>query len=180
VTGATNSAWRIRRLEPGDAAEYQALRFDGIVRSPRQFRVAPEDEAGLPLEAVAARLAGTYVAGGFDDAGLAGIGGLTRYEGAKLRHRGLLWGMYVHERARGRGLADELVRAILSEAGRQGIEQVVLTVVAENARARRLYQRWGFALYGVEPRAIRQDDGGYLDEALMACAVASSTVHPGG
>jgi ribosomal protein S18 acetylase RimI-like enzyme len=171
--------WRVRRLGPDDAAAYQALRTEGIVRSPRQFRVAPEDEAGLTVEAVAARLAGTFVAGGFDAEGLAGIGGLTRYDGARLRHRALLWGMYVHERARGRGLADELVRTLLAEAEREGIEQVVLTVVAENARARRLYQRWGFALYGIEPRAIKVD-GGYLDEALMACAVGPTAQHPGG
>ena len=170
--------WRVRRLGPDDAAGYQALRWDGIVRSPRQFRVAPEDEAGITVEAVAARLAATFVAGGFDDAGLAGIGGLTRYDGAKLRHRALLWGMYVHERARGQGLADELVRALLAEAEREGIEQVVLTVVAENARARRLYERWGFALYGIEPRAIKVD-GGYLDEALMACAVVPPPRHTG-
>ena len=175
---ARGAPWQLRRLAAADAAAYQALRMDGIVRSPRRFRVAPEDEAQLTLEAVATRLAGTFVVGGFDAAGLVGIGGLTRYEGAKLRHRALLWGMYVHERARGQGLADELVRVLLAEAGTQGIEQVVLTVVAENTRARRLYERWGFTLYGVEPRALHVD-GEYLDEALMVCTVPP-THNPGG
>ena len=45
---------------------------------------------------------------------------------------------------------------------------VILTVAAENARARRLYERWGFSVYGIEPRAIKLEDG-YLDEALMVC-----------
>jgi L-amino acid N-acyltransferase YncA len=77
-------------------------------------------------------------------------------------------GMYVQERARGGGLTDQLMRALLAEARSQGIEQVILTVAADNDRARRLYQRWGFSIYGTEPRAIKVPDG-YLDEVLMVC-----------
>lgn len=162
------TSWTVRRLTATDAAAYHALRLEGFGRHPLQFRVAPEDESGLPLEAVAARLDGTFVAGGFDSYGLAGGGGLTRFEGAKLRHRALLWGMYVQERARGRGLADALMRVLLAQARTDGIEQVLLTVAADNDRARRLYARWGFSVYGIEPRAIKVEHG-YLDEALMVC-----------
>jgi len=165
--------WMVRRLLPADAAAYQTLRLEGFSRHPLQFRVAPEDEAGLSLQQVGERLAGTFVAGGFDAGGLAGVAGLTRFEGAKLRHRALLWGMYVRERARGGGLADELIRALFAEARSQGVEQVILTLAADNDRARRLYQRWGFSVYGTEPRAIKVPDG-YLDEVLMIRRFASS------
>jgi RimJ/RimL family protein N-acetyltransferase len=168
ASGATT--WTARRLRAPDAAAYRELRLEGFTLHPRQFRVAPADERHLSLEAVGERLEGAFVAGGFDPGGLVGVAGLTRFDGAKLRHRGLLWGMYLRERGRGRGLADELMRMLLDEARSQGIEQVILTVAAENDRARRLYQRWGFAVYGIEPRAIRVDDD-YLDEALMACAL---------
>lgn len=168
---AMPATWTVRRLEPADAAAYQSLRLDGFTRHPQHFRIAPEDEQGLSLPAVGERLAAGFVAGGFDADGLAGVAGLTRFEGRKLRHRALLWGMYVRERARGRGLADELMRVLLAEARSQGIEQVLLTVAAENGRARRLYERWGFSLYGTEPRAIKTPDG-YLDEALMIRRIA--------
>ena len=164
-------SWSVRRLRGGDAAAFQALRVEGLIRNPGEFRVAVEDESGLELSRVAARLESTYVAGGFDAEGLAGIGGLARYDGVKLRHRALLWGMYLHPRARGRGLADRLVEELLAEARREGIEQVVLTVVAANLRARRLYERWGFAVYGIEPGAVRTP-GGDLDEALMVCRLS--------
>ena len=157
-----------RRLRAADAAEYQRLRLEGFVLHPLQFRVAPEDESGLSPEAIGERLEGAYVAGGFDAVGLAGVGGLTRFDGLKLRHRALLWGMYVRERARGSGLADDLMRVLLAEARSQDVEQVILTVAAENARARGFYERWGFALYGIEPRAIKVGQS-YLDEALMVC-----------
>lgn len=161
-------SWSLRRLRAADAAAFHALRLEGLARHPGEFRVAVEDESALGLDRVAARLESSYVAGGFDAEGLAGIGGLARYDGAKLRHRALLWGMYLHQRARGRGLADRLVEELLAEARRQGIEQVVLTVVAANVRARRLYERWGFTVHGVEPGAVRTPEGD-LDEALMVC-----------
>jgi len=162
------TSWTVRRLTATDAAAYHALRLEGFARHPLQFRVAPQDEAGLSLEAVGARLEGTFVAGGFDSHGLVGVGGLTRFEGTKLRHRALLWGMYVREQARGSGLADALMRALLAEGRSHGIEQVILTVAADNARARRFYARWGFSVYGIEPRAIKVDHS-YVDEALMIC-----------
>lgn len=165
------TTWKVRRLTATDAAAYQALRLEGFALHPLQFRVAPEDESHLSLQAVGERLATTFVAGGFHDDELTGIGGLTRFEGAKLRHRALLWGMYVRERSRGHGLADELVRILLAEARSQGIAQVLLTVAAENQRARGLYERWGFAVYGIEPRAIKVGQE-FIDEALMVCSLA--------
>jgi ribosomal protein S18 acetylase RimI-like enzyme len=163
---ANVGSWGVRRLGPADAAGYQALHLQGFLRHPGEFRIAVEDEAALAAEAIAARLVGSFVVGGFDGKGLAGIAGLTRMEGAKLRHKALLWGMYVDDRARGRGLANELMQVMLLEADSTGVEHVLLTVVADNVRARRLYQRWGFRVYGVEPRAVRVD-GRYVDEALM-------------
>jgi ribosomal protein S18 acetylase RimI-like enzyme len=159
--------WTVRRLLPAHAAAYHELRLEGFTRHPRQFRVAPEDERELSLPQVGERLARTFVVGGFDADGLAGVGGLTRFDGLKLMHRALLWGMYVRTRARGAGLADELMRMLLEEARSRGIEQVILTVAAGNDRARRLYERWGFAVYGTEPRAIKLAEG-YLDELLMS------------
>ena len=158
--------WSMRRLNEADAEAYHGLRLEGLRAHPLQFRVAPEDERELPLEAVAARLAGAFVVGGFDAGGLAGVAGLTRFDGARMRHRGLLWGMYVHRRASGRGLGEALVRGVLDEAAKQGIEQVLLTVVAGNDGAIRLYGRCGFVPYGTEPRAVKTAHG-YLDEVLM-------------
>jgi ribosomal protein S18 acetylase RimI-like enzyme len=165
------TTWRVRRLTATDAAAYQALRLEGFALHPLQFRVAPEDESGLSLQAVGERLAKAFVGGGFHGDELMGIGGMTRFEGAKLRHRAVLWGMYVRERGRGHGLADELMRILLAEARSQGIAQVILTVAAENQRARRLYERWGFSVYGIEPRAIKEGHD-FLDEALMVCSLA--------
>ncbi len=169
TTGIPEAAtFTVRRLLPSDATAFHRLRLEGFTRHPREFRVAPEDEQALGLDVVAGRLESAFVAGTFQGDELVGIAGITRFEGAKLRHRTLLWGMYVHPRARGGRVGDALMRFLIAEARAQGIEQMILTVAAENSRARRLYERWGFSVYGTEPRAIKLADG-YMDELLMQC-----------
>src|SRR6476469_6198424 len=124
--------WTVRRLVAADAAAYHALRLEGFSLHPLQFRVAPEDEIDESILAVGENLERTFVAGGFADDSLVGIAGLTRYSGAKLRHRALLWCMYVSKPARGSGLADELMRMLLAQARSLDVRQVVLTVASEN------------------------------------------------
>lgn len=167
-SGAT--AWSIRRLLADDAALFRDVRLEGVARHPNEFRIHPDDERLLPLREFADRLERSFVVGGFDASGLAGIAGLARFEGIKVRHRAILWGMYVTERARGAGLADALMAALLAEARRLEIEQVLLTVAAGNDRARRLYERWRFVVYATDVRAIRIGDV-YGDELLMACTL---------
>lgn len=150
----------VRRLAAEDAAAFHALRQEGFVRHPREFRIAPDDEAAFTPERVADRLAREFVVGGFaPDGALVGIGGLGRFSGAKLRHKALLWGMYVRDAARGQGLGDAIVEALLAHARAERIETVQLTVVADNPRARRVYERWGFRPYGLETGAVKVGEG---------------------
>ncbi len=169
----------MRRLVAADAAIFRDIRLDGFRSAPEAFRVTAEDEAARPLEALAKRLDEQYVVGGFRDGTLQGVGGLARYEGAKLRHKALLWGMYVRASARGTGLAGAIIAALLDRARAEGIDSVLLTVVASNERARRLYERWGFEVYGVEPAAVRDDDGD-RDEALMVLRLSRTRRASGG
>jgi RimJ/RimL family protein N-acetyltransferase len=157
----------IRRLSAAAAAEFQALRLEGFRLQEREFRYAPEDEADLPLAEAAARLERDFVVGAFDASGaLVGVAGLAPQRGAKTRHKALLWGMYLRAAYRGGGAADGMMSALLGHA-RGRVEIVNLTVMAENRRAIRFYERWGFQTYGVEPAAVRAADGAYLDEAAM-------------
>lgn len=157
---------RARRLDAADAAEFQALRLEGFRLQEREFRFAPEDEADIDLADTGARLARDFVMGVFAEGRMIGVAGLTRFSGVKVRHKALLWGMYVRAEYHGRGAADMLMAAIIEHAD-QFVEAITLTVVADNRRAIRFYERWGFAIYGVEPASVKLRDGGYLGEALM-------------
>ena len=159
-----------RRVLPSEAQTYQRLRMEGLVRHPECFRIATEDEVALPLPDVAKKLDSGYVLGGFLEGDLVGIAGLSALPGAKAKHKALLWGMYVREEARGLGIADRLMEGILSEARVRGFEQIQLTVIANNPRAYKVYERWGFKVYGTEVKSVKVGDT-YFDEQLRVCFI---------
>lgn len=51
--------------------------------------------------------------------------------------------------AQRRGIGRRLLEALLAEAGRHGVAQVLLEVAVDNAPAQRLYARYGFEAVGV-------------------------------
>ena len=158
----------VRRLGPDDAWAFFEIRVEALARSPRAFGATPADETALAPDARLRRLRDNYIVGGFVDGALSGVAGFERLRGVKLAHKGWLWGMYVREAARGSGLADAIVAAILDHARRSQVELVLLAVADGNPRARRFYERCGFVAYGVEPGGIKLGANDYLDQILMA------------
>ncbi len=155
----------IRRLEAGDAAAFRAIRLEALELHPEAFQSVHRDEAADPLAQIAERLARSPVFGASRGAGLVGMAGFFAHQGEKVRHKGVLWGMYVQAGARGLGIGEALVERVIAHA-RTEVEILGLAVVTENASARRLYERLGFVAYGTEPRAMKQN-GIYYDEVLM-------------
>ena len=88
-----------------------------------------------------------------------------RAAGAEDGHVGLL-GILVGQRFRGRGVGRALLRAALA-AARNRFEVVQLGVHADNAGAKRLYERFGFRLVGSVPRALKRG-GRTIDHEIMA------------
>jgi GNAT superfamily N-acetyltransferase len=66
---------------------------------------------------------------------------VARRRGGQL---GFLEVVYVRPKARGQGLAAELVREVASRLREAGAEMLELEVLASNAEARAIYERWGF------------------------------------
>lgn len=131
------------------------------------FRTSPKDDALIPLAAWAQRLADEHVyAVQRADEWLA-IGGLSRDRRARLDHKGLVWGMYAVPAARGTGAASRILDALEDMARTLGLRQLQLTLMADNARAKALYERHGYEVYAIEPDSVRREDGSYVDEALM-------------
>jgi RimJ/RimL family protein N-acetyltransferase len=166
-----------RRLDASDAEVFQALRLESFRLEPRAFRFAPEDEAHVAPAAVAARLERDFVIGAFEaeDSQLIGVGGLAWSDGVKTRHKALLYGMYVQAAHRGSGAAGEIMTRLI-DAARGRVEILTLTVVSSNLRALRFYERWGFRAYSVEERSVKNGDGDYLDETLMALPLKAKTI----
>jgi ribosomal protein S18 acetylase RimI-like enzyme len=159
--------FEIRRLEAADVADYRAIRLAALQTEPESFGALYEVEATLPVEVFVERLASGIVLGAYAGGRIVGVAGFRRESGPKERHKGVVWGVYVAQEARGRGIAAALVAGIV-EVARDVVEQLTLTVVQGNDAAIALYRRHGFTIYGIEPRA-RKTAAGYTDKVLMVC-----------
>lgn len=169
IPGPTMS-FKLRRLEASDLAIYRDLRLEGLRNHPEAFSSSWEQEAGMDDAWWIERLETGTVLGGFlDNSRLVGLVTLRVVDTAKLRHRGLLLGMYVRPQARGTGLAAALVRKAIEHAPPH-VEKICLTVVASNLSAVRLYSKAGFAEYRRERRALRAGSD-YYDEILMSLSL---------
>ena len=111
------------------------------------------------------RVESSVVLGAYLGKEVIGMVGLKQEQGARDRHKAFLWGMYVEKSHRRQGVAAALIEALLDQA-RLMVEQVTLTVVTDNFAAIDLYRRFGFASYGIEPKALKSA-GSYSDELLM-------------
>ena len=157
----------IRVLDPGEARAFHALRLRGVRSAPAFFRISVDEVEAESIEYWAARLASpnNRVVGAYLDDRFVGIGGITRLDGTKLRHKALLWGMFVVPEAAGLGVGAQIVESLIGQA-RGFVESLHLTLAASNDRALALYQRCGFGVFGREPQSILQADGLH-DELLM-------------
>lgn len=155
----------IRPLTPEDAADYRAIRLDALHRAPEAFGSTYAAEVGRSVEAFAERLATSTVLGAYDGTRVVGMAGFQRHTGAKHAHKGFVWGFYVAPEVRGRGVGVALLDGIAA-AATGVVEQLTLSVVQTNAAALALYERCGFNVYGIEPRALKSA-AGYADEVLM-------------
>jgi len=156
---------QIRLLTPADAVAYRDIRLEGLRLSPEAFSSTFGREDAMPLAWFEERIVKGNIFGGFAEDELLGVTGYRPQEGAKVRHKAGLWGMYVREQARGSGLGQRLMEAVVNHAtGR--VELLQLSVVSDNEAAFRLYKKMGFSEYGREMKALREGDR-YFDEILM-------------
>ena len=144
----------VRRLTQDDAEVFREIRLEALDRHPETFQSTYESAAELPLDAFKQRLRQYALFGGFVDGALCGFVGFYPLKNPKISHKGLMWGMYVKEAARGTVLAEAMVEAVVDHA-KGKVEQILLSVIEDNERARRFYEKMGFEPYGLEPRALK-------------------------
>lgn len=155
----------IRRLSSEHINEFMAMRAHALTREPERFRVSAHDDAQMGLPYWENRLNTDRVYGVYDQEILIGVGGLSRFVGEKLRHKGLIWGMYIAESARGTNASNLLMTALI-DGGKGYVTHLQLTLMADNSRAQKYYERHGFMIYAREPGSVMTPTGP-ADEALM-------------
>lgn len=161
----------VRRLLPRDAAAYRILRLDALRLHPDAFGSSFEEEVVLNNAAFAQKLSDGPIFGALCGGRLVGSAGLALRQKRKLRHKGILWGMFVVPEMRGRGVGKRLLDEVLAHAW-TCCEEVLLTVVVGNHEATKLYAAAGFIEYGWEPRAVKIG-ADYHDERMMRLPIRS-------
>lgn len=160
----------VRFLNPDDAREWLRLRLEALRDDPTAFSASFEEYQSLSLDEVKKRLwsaQDAFVVGAFEEKALAGMAGFYREQGAKSRHKGRVWGVYVTPTKRRQGIARNLMLAVLKRTAEiPDLAQVLLSVTATQGAAISLYHSLGFETFGTEPRALKINDQ-FVDENYL-------------
>ncbi len=97
---------KIEKLTGDVSEEYVNLMVLAVERQPESFRIAVSDISGAPPFAV--EIEGDFTLGAFgDDGKLVGVVSFAREKQEKLRHKGLIYLMYVASSSAGKGIGND-------------------------------------------------------------------------
>ena len=161
------SGLQILEITSDQLSEYKNFFTTGLLSDEENFRITPADELNAPFPT--RDKADSFTLGAYIDHVLAGVVSFERdgRNREKLRHKGLLFRMYVSKEFRGMGIAKKLIENLISRIENiEDIEQINLTVLANNANAKMLYERVGFTTFSSEPNAIKWKGNSFTEDQM--------------
>jgi RimJ/RimL family protein N-acetyltransferase len=102
----------------------------------------------------------------FDNGKIAGHLQISIGMSPRFREMGDLF-IYLHQDYQNAGLGAALMREGIRIAKERRMHRIELTIVADNHRAIRLYEKVGFQREGLKRENYRGEDGKYHDEIIM-------------
>lgn len=165
----------VRKITSQDARAFRELRLFGLKEAPYAFGMAHEEFVSSTEDSVRKTLellSPGFAVGAFNSTGdLSGIAVVDIQKGVKRKHVGLVWGVYVHPTARGSGVGERMLTALIDFAREVETLQVLnLSVYVKNQPAISLYERVGFRSWGIESMALRVGKE-FLDEMHMSLSL---------
>ena len=157
----------IKEISSIQLEEYKMFLATGLQSDEDTLLITPRDNlnAAFPTK----DRTDSFTLGAYAKNVLAGVASFARdgEDREKLRHKGILFTMYVSKEFRGQGIARQLLEEIIKRAKTiPGIEQINLIVLTGNLRAKQLYEKFGFEKYGTEQNSIKWK-GKYFAEDQM-------------
>ena len=161
----------IKVIDKSDWLSYQKLRLTALKVAHESFGSTYEREVQFTEQQIIERISpdsNKFFMGIFDEKELIGMVSFHREVGQKDRHKGDIYGMFIHGDYQNKGLAKLLLSTLINKVKEEypDLEQIRLSVVSNNISAVKLYGHLGFEKYGVEINALKSGDK-YFDEDLM-------------
>ncbi|MGB8347276.1 MAG: GNAT family N-acetyltransferase [Ktedonobacteraceae bacterium] len=164
----------VRILTETDAEAFWNIRLRALRDDPESFGSSYEEVLERGIAGITQGLRAKDVAsddatfGAFDGNQLVGIASFRRASSIKMRHKAIIWGMYVPRELRKEGIGKALMQAAIEYAKTlPDLEQINLAVVLTSREARHLFISLGFETYGLERHALKLHDR-YFDQELMS------------
>jgi ribosomal protein S18 acetylase RimI-like enzyme len=162
---------QIRRARPEEWAVYRQVRLTALAEAPYAFMSTLEREQDLGehiwRQRLGAPTAATFLAWrDGEPAGTATGKADDLADEYAVPGSWQLVGMWVDPRARGLGVADELVDTVASHARAKGAASLTLWVTEVNHRARAFYKKMGFVPTGAR-QPVRQEEPGLWEEQMI-------------
>ncbi len=160
----------IKPLTPTNAQAYQKCRLDALRLEPEAFAADYNLRKNKPLAHFEQRVnykPNYFIMGAFIEDELIGTVGFYAETMPKLKHRSTIWGVFVYEEHRKKGIAKAMFQATLKAVKQlPEIKQIHLGVAEHNLAAIRLYESFGFKTYATEPRTMVVNEQ-YINENMM-------------
>jgi ribosomal protein S18 acetylase RimI-like enzyme len=158
----------IRELKSNQIKVYKDFLNIGLIEDEENFRITPTDDLHSPFPTKDKE--DSFTLGAFIENELVGIVSFTRdgNDREKLRHKGILFRMYVFKNFRGLGIAKKLIQELIYRAIEiKDIEQINLTVISNNVNAKVLYEKFGFQTFGSENNAIKWKGKHFTEDQMV-------------
>lgn len=161
----------MRRLGPVDWLTFREVRLAALRDAPHAFSSKLDDEVKLGPEQWQHRLSARSQFVAMAEGAVVGTVGVVVLPGAPAAE---LISMWVRPDARGQGVGDRLVAAVLDWAAVARLDEVRLWVTTGNAAAERLYARCGFKRTGAEQLVRPGETQTEFEMARRAAAEAAT------
>jgi len=135
----------IKKLTPNDWVKLKKIRLLALESDPQAFGGNFGEEIDRSSEDWRKRLASPnriYIAGEMEGNPVALAGALLDRDG-----EWMIVAVYTSPEVRGRGYAQELVKVVIEELRKRGVNSIKLTVNTDQIDAVRIYEKFGFKTY---------------------------------